>query len=72
MKIGSIQMTFKLSYVYLLTVVIWLALLPFAIVSWKDSVPFLVFLSWYANFTSDLNNWMTARMKEKAEKKETP
>ena len=34
---------------------------------WKDSIPLLFFMSWYANFTSDLNNWMTARMKEKAD-----
>jgi hypothetical protein len=55
----------KLSHVYLILAVVWIILLPFTITTWKDSVPFLVFLSWYANFTSDLNNWMTARMKEK-------
>jgi hypothetical protein len=55
----------KLSHVYLILAVVWIILLPFTITTWKDSVPFLVFLSWYANFTTDLNNWMTARMKEK-------
>jgi hypothetical protein len=60
-------MKVKLSYVYLLTTIVWLVLMPFAITSWKDSVPFLVFLSWYANFTTDLGNWMTARTKEKAD-----
>ena len=63
-------MKFKLSWVYLGTTVLWLILLIPAIVSWRDSVPFLVFLSWYANFTTDLGNWMTARTKEKAEGKE--
>ena len=63
-------MKFKLSRVYFVTVILWAILLIPAVVSWRDSVPFLVFLSWYANFTSDLNNWMTARMKEKSEKKE--
>jgi hypothetical protein len=56
----------KLSYVYLTTVIIWVILLPFSVFTWRDSVPFLVFLSWYSNFTSDLNNWMTARMKERS------
>jgi hypothetical protein len=60
-------MKFKLSYVYFVTVIVWIILLIPAIVSWRDSVPFLVFLSWYANFTTDLGNWMTARTKERTD-----
>jgi hypothetical protein len=57
----------KLSYIYFATTIIWALLLLPSLTSWKDSVPFLVFLSWYANFSTDLNNWMTARMKERTD-----
>ena len=63
-------MKVRLHHVYFVALVAWVLLLVPTVTAWKDSVPFLVFLSWYANFTTDLNNWMTARMKEKAEKAE--
>lgn len=60
-------MKFKLSYFYSLTVVAWVLLLYPTITWWHASVSYLVFLSWWSNFSTDINNWMTARAKERAE-----
>ena len=57
----------KLHHVYIVTMTVWVLMLLPSLTVWKDSIPLLIFMSWYANFTSDLNNWMTARMKEKAD-----
>ena len=67
-----VSMKVKLSHVYVVTVCTWLLLLIPTLTTWRDSLPFLLFMSWYANFTTDFNNWMTARVKEDEEANRNP
>ena len=57
----------KASTFYLILIGAWLVLLIPTILYWKESIVFLVFLSWYANFASDVNNYRIAKMSEKME-----
>ena len=41
--------------------VVWLLMTLPAVLLWKDSVPFLVFLSVYANFAGSVASWTAAR-----------
>jgi len=63
-----VRFKFKLSYFYSLTVVVWVLLLYPTLTSWQESVRYLVFLSWWSNFSTDINNWMTAHAKERGER----
>lgn len=44
--------------------VLWFVLFVPAVIWWKDSVPFLVFVSVYANFVGHLSAWEAARAGE--------
>lgn len=44
--------------------IIWLVLAVPAVVSWRDSVPFLVFVSVYANFVGHWSSWQAARAED--------
>jgi hypothetical protein len=44
----------------------WLLLSVPAVLLWRDSVPFLVFVSVYANVTGHLSAWQAARAEDVA------
>lgn len=52
--------------VQLALTIVWFLLFVPAVLWWKDSVPFLVFVSVYANFVGHLSAWEAARAKEEA------
>lgn len=41
--------------------VVWVLMTVPAVLFWKDSVPFLVFLSVYANFAGSVASWTAAK-----------
>ena len=45
---------------------LWLALLPPSVLWWKDSVPWLVALSVWANLAGHFSAWQSARAEEAA------
>jgi hypothetical protein len=47
--------------------VVWALLFVPALLWWKQSVPFLVFVSVYANFVGHWAAWEAAKAKEEAE-----
>jgi hypothetical protein len=50
---------------------VWALLFIPALLWWKESVPFLVFVSVYANFVGHWSAWEAAQAKEEAEAKES-
>jgi hypothetical protein len=44
--------------------VVWLILAVPAVLYWRDSVPFLVFVSVYANFVGHWSSWQAARAED--------
>jgi hypothetical protein len=46
---------------------IWLVLLPPTILFWRDSVPYVVFMSWYANFVGHISASIAAKAEETVE-----
>jgi hypothetical protein len=40
---------------------IWLVLLPPTILLWRESVPYVVFMSWYANFVGHISAYIAAK-----------
>ncbi len=40
---------------------VWLILLPPTILLWKESIVYLVFMSWYALFSSSIAGYVSAR-----------
>lgn len=42
----------------------WAALLVPTLLFWQNSVPFLVFVSLYANFVGHFSSWQAARSEE--------
>jgi hypothetical protein len=55
------------SRIQLIATLVWAALFVPALLWWKESVPFLVFVSVYANFVGHLSAWEAAKAKEEAE-----
>jgi hypothetical protein len=55
------------SKVQLIMTVVWAMLFIPALLWWKQSVPFLVFVSVYANFVGHWAAWEAAKAKEEAE-----
>jgi hypothetical protein len=49
---------------HLLLALAWLLLLPPTILWWRESVPYLIFMSWYANFVGHLAAWQSAHAEE--------
>jgi hypothetical protein len=49
-------------------VAVWIILLPPTLIWWRESVMYLVLLSWWANFASHLAGWMAAKAEREAEK----
>jgi hypothetical protein len=43
---------------------LWLVLLPPTLLWWQDSIPYLVVLSWYANFIGSFSAYQAARAEE--------
>jgi hypothetical protein len=41
--------------------ILWFCLFAPAVLWWKESVPFLVFVSVYANFVGHVSAWLAAR-----------
>jgi uncharacterized membrane protein len=58
------------SKVQLILTLVWALLFAPALLWWKESVPFLVFVSVYANFVGHWAAWEAAKAKEEAEAKE--
>ena len=52
--------------VHLALTLLWLLLALPACVWWRDSVPFLVFVSVYANVVGHWSSWQAARAEEAA------
>jgi hypothetical protein len=46
---------------------IWLVLLPPTILFWQESVPYVVFMSWYANFVGHISAYIAAKAEETVE-----
>lgn len=44
--------------------ILWLGLSLPAVLLWRDSVPFLVFVSVYANFVGHWSSWQAARAED--------
>ncbi len=44
-----------------ISAVVWLILLPPTILIWKESIVYLVFMSWFANFASSVAGYISAR-----------
>ena len=57
------------SKVQLILTLVWAFLFVPALLWWKESVPFLVFVSVYANFAGHWAAWEAAQAKEEAEAK---
>lgn len=57
------------SKVQLILTLVWAFLFVPALLWWKESVPFLVFVSVYANFVGHWAAWEAAQAKEEAEAK---
>lgn len=57
------------SKVQLILTLVWASLFVPALLWWKESVPFLVFVSVYANFVGHWAAWEAAQAKEEAEAK---
>ena len=55
--------------VQLILTLVWASLFIPALLWWKESVPFLVFVSVYANFVGHWAAWEAAKAKEEAEAK---
>jgi hypothetical protein len=55
------------SSVQLILTLVWALLFVPALLWWKQSVPFLVFVSVYANFVGHWAAWEAAKAKEEAE-----
>ena len=55
------------SKVQMILTLIWALLFVPALLWWKESVPFLVFVSVYANFVGHWAAWEAAKAKEEAE-----
>jgi hypothetical protein len=47
---------------------VWVLLLPPTILWWKDSIPYLVGMSWYAIAIGHISSWQAARAERKEEK----
>jgi hypothetical protein len=58
------------SNVQMILTLIWALLFVPALLWWKESVPFLVFVSVYANFVGHWAAWEAAKAKEEAETEE--
>jgi hypothetical protein len=48
-------------------VLVWLVLLPPTILLWRNSVPYVVFMSWYANFVGHISAYIAAKAEETVE-----
>lgn len=46
---------------HLIATIIWLLLVPPSILWWKDSIPWLVFMSAWANLAAHFSAWQGAR-----------
>lgn len=57
------------SKVQMILTLVWASLFVPALLWWKESVPFLVFVSVYANFVGHWAAWEAAQAKEEAEAK---
>lgn len=42
-------------------IVVWIILLPPTLLWWRESVVYLVLLSWWANFASHIAAWIAAK-----------
>lgn len=51
----------------LIMTAVWLVLLPFTLIFWKDSVTWIVLMSWYANFVGHISAWTAAKAEVAAE-----
>lgn len=50
----------------------WGLLLVPTLLWWQESVVWVVLMSWYANFSTELNNYRTARASEKIDRAAGP
>jgi hypothetical protein len=48
-------------------ILVWLVLLPPTILFWQNSVPYVVFMSWYANFVGHISAYIAAKAEETVE-----
>lgn len=53
-----------LKRIHLVLMVVWAGLLIPSLVLWRTSVPWLVFMSLYANFVGHFSSWQGARSEE--------
>lgn len=60
----------RLRVFHLAATVFWVIMIYPTIVYWKDSVPYLVFISVYAIIVSHFEAWQTSRLERKQEKQE--
>lgn len=49
---------------HLFLMVVWAVLVVPTLMFWRDSVPFLVFVSLYANFVGHFSSWQAARSED--------
>lgn len=54
----------SLRQIHAFLTVLWLVLAIPAVLSWRNSVPFLVFVSVYANFVGHWSSWQAARAED--------
>jgi hypothetical protein len=47
--------------------VIWVALLPPTLLWWSNSLPYVVYMSWYAIAIGHVSSWQASRAEQEAE-----
>lgn len=63
---GCVFRRCSLRHVHAALTAAWLVIAVPAVVWWRDSVPFLVFVSVYANFVGHWSSWQAARAEDAA------
>lgn len=52
---------------HLVMLAVWVLLLPPSVLWWQQSIPYLVFMSWYAIAIGHASSWQASRAEQEAE-----
>lgn len=52
---------------HLTMLAVWVVLLPPSVLWWKNSIPYLIFMSWYAIAIGHASSWQASRAEQEAE-----
>lgn len=53
--------------IHITMILVWTFLFAFAVTTLKESIVFLVFMSWYANWIGHIAAWQASRAEKEAE-----